>query len=117
MTFISENTRLLKILIHLTVFINLFAFAGLITTYIIWSQAKKENYELEIEARKALNWQLTMLVLAIAVVIVSFLSLGLLASILVPAYSVTTILFPILAAFKNANENEYNYPFSILFLK
>jgi uncharacterized Tic20 family protein len=117
MTFISENTRLLKVLIHLTVFINLFAFAGLITAFIVWVQAKKENYEVEIEARKSINWQLTMMLLGIAVVTLSFISFGILGFILIPIYSVITILFPIIAALKNANGDNYNYPFAVLFIK
>lgn len=117
MTFISENTKLLKILIHLTVFINLFAFAGIITALIVWSQAKKENYEVEIEARKSLNWQATMMILGIVVAAITFLSFGLLGFIVIPIYTVITILFPILAALRNANEEEYNYPFSIILFR
>jgi len=113
MSFIQKNPTLIKILVHLSVFINIFPFAGILTAYIIYNSVKNENKEIAQEAIKAINWQITMLIAAIIFAFSTLISFGLLGLILWPIYGCITIISPILGALKTANNEPYRYPFSL----
>lgn len=117
MNFIEENPTLSKVIAHLSVFINLIPFAGLIITYLIYSSTRESNLETAQEAIKAFNWQVTMILLAFVITFITFLTFGILGVILWPIYTVTTVLFPVLGAIKTTNHQPYFYPFSILIIK
>jgi len=117
MSFINENPIPIKILAHLSVFINLFPFAGVITAYVIYTSTKYDNKEIAEEARKAFNWQITMSIVALGFAVLTLITFGLLGFILWPVYGCITIIFPILGALKMLNERPYSYPFSIIIIR
>jgi uncharacterized Tic20 family protein len=113
MGFINENKEPMKLVSHLSIFMNFFPFAGLIAVFLIWTFSKNENSEVEEEAKKAINWQITMLILGLLFLILTFLSFGLLGFILAPLYTIISLLFPTLAAIRTYSGNNYQYPFTL----
>ncbi len=116
MSIINDNPEPIKLAAHLSIFVNLIPFGGLIVVFIILAFSRDENYEVHEEAKKAANWQINMMLLGFVVFILTFLTFGFLGFILYPLLALISSLFPIIAAIRTYNGNVYQYPFSFNFL-
>jgi uncharacterized Tic20 family protein len=88
-------------------------FLGFIPSLIVYLVAT-DNPWLKENARKALNFQLTML---IAAIISSLLILVVIGAFLLWAIGIVIIIFSILAAVKANNGEAYQYPLTIELIK
>jgi hypothetical protein len=94
-----------------------------VVTLIIW-QLKKNEYPLvDVHGKRALNFQITWLLVVIAYMVVSFVVshiLAFLALILMPILwlaGLGVLVLVIMAGIKTNNGEDYKYPFSLEILK
>ncbi len=97
----------LKVLTHI-----LGLFAGFIGPLIILLVAKEED--VKDHAKKALNWQISVIIYMVVSFILVFVVIGF---FLIPAVFVIDIVFCIMAAVKANNDELWDYPLAIPFLK
>jgi uncharacterized protein len=102
------------------------AVLGFLAPLVVWLSKREEHPFLDHHAKEALNFQLTVLlaavagaVLAIPVLLLGVITLGvawLLAIVVVGAAVVVWFVFPIIAAVKASNGEGYRYPVTIRFV-
>lgn len=88
-------------------------FTGFVGPLIIWLIKKDESAFVDRHGKTALNFFITLTIAAFVSVILIIVLIGLL---LLLAVMVVGIVFPIMAAIKANNGEEYTYPLSIKFL-
>lgn len=98
----------MAMLIHLSII-----FTGFVGPLIIWLIKKDESPFIDRNGKTALNFSIT---LAIAAFVSAILIIVLIGLLLLLAVMVVGIVFPIIAAIKANNGEEYTYPFAIKFL-
>ena len=83
---------------------------------IVWQIKKTEFSSVEAHGKAALNFQLTLLIIAIVIVVVgfilSFFCVGVLFFFLLPLVGLAGIIFPIIAGLKANEGKDYKYPYS-----
>lgn len=103
----KENEKLLSILTHISgIFIG---FIGPLIFYLV-----AEEKQVKEHSKKALNWQLSVLIYSIVAAILIFVIIGLL---LLPAIMIANLIFSIIAAIKASEQKVWDYPLAIPFLK
>jgi uncharacterized Tic20 family protein len=81
---------------------------------IVWQMKKDLHLFVDINGKKAINFQVSMLIyLAIAILIYLMLSIR----VLMMAVVIVDVVLVIIAAVKAANGETYRYPLSIRFIK
>ena len=103
----EENQSLLIVITHL-----LGIFTGFIGALIVMLVAGDQ--QVKSHAKKALNWQLSILIYNIVAVILLIILIGFL---LLPILAVMNLIFCIIAAVKGSNGELWDYPLSIPFFK
>jgi uncharacterized Tic20 family protein len=88
--------------------------AGLVVPILIWQLKKEEFPELDRHGKNALNWIISELIYAFACAVLALLLVGI---PLLLALAVVGIAFPIMAAVKAQNGEEWRYPLAIEFIK
>ena len=90
-------------------------FGGLIIPLILWATQKEKVYNMDMQGKRIVNFQLSLIVYAIICIpLILLLGLGILGLILLGLISV---IFPIINAVKaNRGENP-DYPMTIQFIK
>lgn len=112
---LSEDESTWGMLVHLSSLSGFFLGAGWIIAPLIIYMAKRDEMPyLEQEGKKALNFQITMLILGIISGILTIILVGILGLI---AVGIMQIIFPIIAGLKARDGVEYRYPFSYEFIK
>lgn len=107
----QTNDRLWIILCHLSVFIG----AGLILPLIVYLVVKKEPGSPIIpHAKEALNFHISLFIYVIIGIILLLAVVGIGILFLV---GLAAIVFPIIAAIKASNDEPYQYPLTIRFVK
>ncbi len=91
----------------------LIIFTGFVGPLIIWLIKKDESPFVDRHGRTALNFSITLTIAAFVSAILIIVLIGLL---LLLAIMVIGIVFPIIAALKANNGEEYTYPMAIKFL-
>ena len=91
-----------------------FPFGNIIAPLILWSMKKDESSFLDAHGKEAMNFQISI---AIYTVISIFLVFVLVGIPMLMAIGVIGIVFPIIAALKASNGEDYTYPLTIRFLK
>lgn len=91
----------------------LIIFTGFVGPLIIWLIKKDESPFVDRHGRTALNFSITLTIAAFVSAILIIVLIGLL---LLLAVMVIGIVFPIMAALKANNGEEYTYPLAIKFL-
>lgn len=89
-------------------------FGGLIVPLIIWSLKKDEIHELDIHGKRIVNFQLSMLIFALASIPFCFIIIGFIPLI---AIGVIGFIFPLINGIKASNGEIPTYPFSLTILK
>ena len=112
---IEIDDRLIGIVTQLSTFFMPFA---LPTILLVYEKDKKGGAWIMAQARKALTYQLSVIVLtillAILAMVVTVVTLGLAAIIVLPLgiiYGIIVVLLPLYAAWKAYRGVEYDYPF------
>ena len=87
---------------------------GVVAVLIIWHLKRDDDPFIDENGRRAINFQLSMLIYFAASGLLCFVIIGLL---LVPVVIVLNIIFTIIAAIKAGDGKYYKYPLSIKFIK
>ncbi len=95
-------------------FAHLGGIIGFLPSLIIWLVFKDRGQFTNVEAKEALNFQITML---IGYVIGAILSIILIGAIISLAVWVISIVFSIIAFLRVKDGNHYRYPFAIRLIK
>jgi uncharacterized Tic20 family protein len=115
---LSKDARMWAMFCHLAGLAGLLpmtpVFGSIIAPLIIW-QIKKDNFEFVDEhGKEALNFQISILIYALAAGLLCFVCIGL---FLLPAVYIFDLIFLLIAAIKANNGERYCYPLSIRFIK
>ena len=84
---------------------------GVVAVLIIWQIKKDDHPFIDENGRRAINFQLSMLIYAVGLAI-TFIGLFLL-----PVVAILNVVFTIIAAIRAGDGKDYNYPLSIEFIK
>ena len=101
---------------HLSTFLGWIGIplANLLAPLIIW-QTKKDTMPFAAEqAKEALNFQITMMILLFISAILTFVFIGFIGLLAIP---VIDVIFTIIAAIKANDGTAYRYPMTIRFIK
>jgi uncharacterized protein len=93
-------------------FITAITFGGAVGALLFWLIGREKSSFIDAHGREALNFQLSLLIYAMATVALCFVGIGIL---LLPALFVAGILFPILAAAAASRGEHYRSPITIRF--
>lgn len=105
----AQDDRTIAILTHLSGI-----FFGFLVPLIVWLVAKDTKPWLSGEAKEALNFQITVLLVCIAAGILSVVGIGLL---LFPIVWVLNIVFCVVGAVKTSQNTPYQYPLTLRLIK
>lgn len=94
---------------HLSAFVMFLGIPSLIGPLVVWL-AKKDDPYVEAQAKEALNFNISMLIYAIAAGISILLVIGIIA---LPAVFIAWFVLVIVAAIRSADGEDYRYPFTI----
>ncbi len=105
----SSDDTLWSVLAHLAIFV-----LGVIGPLIIWLIKKEESQFIEIEAKEALNFQISIFIYFLISGILTLVIIGLLGFIV---FGIMAFVLPIIAAIKASNGEHYRYPLTFRFVK
>ncbi|MGD2061784.1 MAG: DUF4870 domain-containing protein [Acidimicrobiia bacterium] len=94
---------------HLSAFVMFLGIPSLIGPLVVWL-AKKDDPYVEAQAKEALNFNISMLIYAIAAGISIVLLVGIIA---LPAVFIAWFVLVVVAAIRSADGEQYRYPFTI----
>ena len=102
-------------------FAHLGGILWLLPSLIIWLVFKDRGVKTNVEAKEALNWQITFLIgwvaLSILGFILLFVGIGFIFTLLSWALYVLNVVFSILGFVKVNNGGSYRYPFALRLIK
>jgi uncharacterized protein len=104
---------------HLSAFLGSFVALAVLGPLIVWLIRREVDGFSEQHAREALNFNLTILLLIVAGVVFSVLTVGIGLIVVVPlglAVAVAWIVLTIIAAVRASEGREYRYPLTIRFV-
>jgi uncharacterized Tic20 family protein len=106
---VSSESRNWATFAHLSAFVMFLGIPSLLGPLVVWL-AKKDDPYVEAQAKEALNFNISMLIYAIAAGISVLLLVGLIA---LPAVFITWFVLVVVAAIRSADGEQYRYPFTI----
>ncbi len=106
---LSSESRNWATFAHLSAFVMFLGIPSLIGPLVVWL-AKKDDPFVEAQAKEALNFNISMLIYAIAAGISILLVIGIIA---LPAVFIAWFVLVIVAAIRSADGEQYRYPFTI----
>jgi len=116
----SSDSRNLAAVTHLSAFVAFASVPSFIGPFVVWLFMKDRDPFVAQEAREALNFNLSILIYAVAATIAMILTLGLGLIVLVPAAIVAIpawLVLTVLAAISAADGRPYRYPLTIRLVK
>jgi len=115
-TEIPRNARQWAMICHLSALSGLLAngIGFLLGPLIVWLIKKEDHPFVDKQGKEAVNFQITMLIIALISVVLCFFLIGF--AFLIIAGLLMTI-FPIIAAIRSNSGEDYKYPFSIRFIR
>ena len=100
---------------HLSALVGyLIPFGSIIGPLVVWQIKKNEMPFVDDQGKEALNFQITIAILAIVAFILVFVLIGVL---LLGALAIVDLIFIIIGAIAANNGQTYRYPFSFRFIK
>ncbi len=100
---------------HLSALVGyLIPFGSIIGPLVIWQIKKNEMPFVDDQGKEALNFQITVAILAIVAILLILILIGVL---LLWALAIADLVFIIIAAIAANNGQAYRYPFSFRFIK
>ncbi len=117
----ESQARTWNMLCHLSALAVCFPFGNILGPVLVWQIKKKEFPSVDIHGKAALNFQITVTIVAvigwIAAVILTFIGIGLLLYPVVMLVVLAGLVFAIIAGIKANNGEDYKYPFSLNLVK
>ena len=112
----QKQERLWGIFCHLAALVAFLGipFGNIIGPLVIWLIKKNEMPVVDTQGKEALNFQISMSLYALVAWVLCFLLIGI---PLLIALAVTDIVLVIMASVKLSNEETFQYPLTIRFLK
>lgn len=107
----TSDERTMAMLAHL-----LGIFTWFVGALIIWLMKKDQSAFVDDQGKEALNFQITIGIAYVAMMIVTCITLGI-GAILMPVIGIVVIIFCILAAIAANKGERYRYPFAIRLIK
>lgn len=102
-------------------FAHLGGILWLLPSLIIWLVFKDRGPKTNVEAKEALNWQITFLIGWVALTIIGtillFVGIGIIFTLLSWALYILNVVFSILGFVKVNNGGSYRYPFALRLIK
>jgi len=102
-------------------FAHLGGILWLLPSLIIWLIFKDRGVKTNVEAKEALNWQITFLIGWVALTIIGtillFVGIGIVFTLLSWALYILNVVFSILGFVKVNNGGSYRYPFALRLIK
>lgn len=102
-------------------FAHLGGILWLLPSLIIWLIFKDRGPRTNVEAKEALNWQITFLIGWVALTIIGtillFVGIGIIFTLLSWALYILNVVFSILGFVKVNNGGSYRYPFALRLIK
>lgn len=108
---LSKDDKNMGMLAHL-----LGAFTGFLGPLIIWLVKKEDSAFVEQEGKESLNFQITILIIYVALVPISIITCGFGGILYLPLF-VLVVVFSILGAMKAKEGIAYRYPFALRLIK
>lgn len=116
---LSSEVRNWAMAAHLSAFLGSFVAIAALGPLVVWLIRKDVDGFSERHAREALNFNLTILLLVVAGIALSIITLGVALIVVVPlglVIGVAWIVVTILAAVRASEGREYQYPLTIRFV-
>ncbi len=120
----ESQARTWNMLCHLSALSGLFVplFGNLLGPLLVWQIKKNEVPSVEAHGKAALNFQITVMIAAVAGLMATFLlsfvfCIGYLLLPLVGAVGLCGLIFPIIAGIKANEGKDYRYPYSLELIK
>jgi len=111
----SAEERQWALFAHLSALVGyIIPFGSIIGPLVIWQIKKNEMPFVDDQGKEALNFQITIAILAIVCFILIFILIGIL---LLWVLAIVNLVFIILAAIAANNGQAYRYPFAFRFIK
>jgi uncharacterized protein len=111
----NKDARLWGMFCHLSALVGyIIPFGSIIGPLIIW-QIKKEMPFVDANGKKALNWQITVII-AVLVCIPLIFVCGI-GAVLIGILGLLDLIFVVIAAIKTNNGEDYKYPWSLNLVK
>ncbi len=86
---------------------------GVLVPLILWLMKKDEYPLVDIEGKKSINFQISLLIYSVIAALLIIVFIGFFLLILLAVVQIVTV---IIAAVKVSRDEPYNYPFSINFI-
>lgn len=105
---------------HLSAFLGAWVALAFVGPLVVWLVKREDHPFIDHHAKEALNFNLTILVAAVAAVVLSILTLGIGVVVVVPVAAVVAvgwIVLTIVASIKAVNGEGYRYPLTIRFVR
>jgi uncharacterized Tic20 family protein len=110
-----RDERLWATLSHLGVIAGfIIPFGNIVAPLVIWLVQRDKSSFIEHHAKEALNFQITITMLAIGAFVLMFLIIGIPLLVLI---GLGSVVFSIIAAIKANDGEHYEYPFNIRLVK
>ena len=111
----SAEARQWAMFAHLSALVGyLIPFGSIIGPLVVWQMKKNEMPFVDDQGKEALNFQITVAILAIVAILLILILIGFL---LLWALAIADLVFIIVAAIAANNGQPYRYPFSFRFIK
>ena len=112
----TESNNQLLVLLHLSQLLNFITgLGGLIVPLIIWLTQKDRVTDMDRHGKQVMNFQITMILAAfVSIPAIVLFGLGILMLI---GIGLLTLILPIVGAIKTSNNEYFEYPFTIKFIK
>ena len=113
----DKDDKLWAMLCHLSALASYLGvpFGNILGPLVIWLIKKDESAFVDVNGKKALNFQISLMIYGLAAT--PLICLGPVIFIVIIPLMIIGLIFPIVAAVKANNGEEYNYPISIQFIK
>ncbi|WP_452224788.1 DUF4870 domain-containing protein [Lacinutrix chionoecetis] len=110
-----KEDRQLLVITHLSQLLTaITGCGGLIVPLVIWFTKKDENYQIDEQGKKIINFQLSLIVnCIICIPLILLFGLGIIGFIVL---GIVSVLFPIINAIKASNGENPTYPLSYNFI-
>ncbi len=114
---VATDVNMWGMFIHLSQFAGfMIPYAGLILPIVLWQIKKDESEVIDKHGKIVANWIITETIAFIALFILTLVTFGL-GGIVLIAFGVVAVIFPIIGAVKANSGELWSYPMSIQFFK
>lgn len=113
----KNDANLWAMLCHLSALAGcLIPFGNIIGPLIVWQIKKAEFPIVDDQGKESLNFQITVAIGLLALLILAIATLGLLMPLL-PVFGIVALIFTVIGALKANKGETYRYPFAFCFVK